>query len=277
MNYQSSYYHAKKAKKSKNLLSGLLVIMLTVILASSGYYALQSQTEQQVQAAATEEVNNHTEELEEDITEEEAPDVHFPEIKDKPKPLLKRLNVPIHIQERGLSCEVAALKMALAYKGVNVSEDELMNHVGYDPTPHVGNTWGNPHQAFVGDINGRQPTTGYGVYWEPIARAGGKYRATEYFTNGTVQLLTEEIGKGNSVIIWGNAASGRRVDWYTPNGGKIIAISGEHTIVVKGYNGEKDNPTEIIVNDPHSGEIVYSVSELKKQWSLLGYAGVIVK
>lgn len=122
------------------------------------------------------------------------------------------LDVPAYIQERALSCEVATLKMALAYKGVTVSENELMGHVGYDPTPHVGNTWGNPHQAFVGDIDGRQPTTGYGVYWEPIARAGAEYRPTEYFTNGTVQDLTYEIVRGNPVVVWGNTASGRRVD-----------------------------------------------------------------
>ena len=187
------------------------------------------------------------------------------------------LDVPIHIQERALSCEVATLKMALAYKGVEVSENELMEFVGFDPTPKSDNTWGDPHQAFVGDIDGYQPYTGYGVYWEPIARAGSQYRESTYFTNGTITDLTYEIVEGNPVIVWGNAASGRSVDWYTPDGKMIKAISGEHTLTVKGFLGSQENPTHIVYNDPHTGQVTQTVAEFSQQWSLLDNAGVIVK
>lgn len=55
--------------------------------------------------------------------------------------------------------------MALNFKGVNVSEDDLIPKVGFDKTPHNGNIWGNPYTAFVGNISGRQMVDGYGVYW----------------------------------------------------------------------------------------------------------------
>jgi len=49
------------------------------------------------------------------------------------------LAVPYFRQEHRLSCEAAALRMGLAYKGKNVSESEIMRYVGFDPTPHTDN------------------------------------------------------------------------------------------------------------------------------------------
>lgn len=193
------------------------------------------------------------------------------------QPTIVRLDVPYDHQDYPLSCEVAALKMALAYKGVSVSEDQLMSIVGYDPTPHSGNVWGNPYTAFVGDINGRQSTTGYGVYWEPILKAARAYRSADYFVNGTVQQLTQEINNGNPIVVWGNAGSGKRVDWQTPEGQSIYAINGEHARVVKGYVGSPESPTKIIVNDPLYGEIIYNTSTFESNWGMLFKAGVIVK
>jgi len=193
------------------------------------------------------------------------------------QPTIVRLNVPYDHQDYALSCEVAALKMALAYKGVGVSEDQLMNIVGYDPTPHSGDVWGNPYKAFVGSITGRQSTTGYGVYWDPIAKAANVYRSGQAFTNGTVQQLTAAVNSGNPVVVWGNVGSGTRVDWKTPEGVTIYAINGEHARVVKGYVGPADNPSKIIVNDPLYGEIVYNTSSFKSNWATLFKAGVIVQ
>lgn len=90
------------------------------------------------------------------------------------------LAVPLYLQQHPLSCEAASLRMALAYRKVDVAEDDLLSQIGVDPTPHTGNVWGDPYKAFVGNVNGKQMTTGYGVYWGPIARVAGNYRrATE--------------------------------------------------------------------------------------------------
>lgn len=188
-----------------------------------------------------------------------------------------RLAVPFHRQERPLSCEAATLVMALRYKGIQVSESTLIEQIGYDPTPHVGNVWGNPHIAFVGDYYGRQATTGYGVYWQPISRVANLYRSSRWFTNGTVQDLTAEIKKGNPIIVWGNAASGARADWKTPDGETVIAIVGEHTRIVIGYVGSAENPTSIITLDPLSGEKYFTRSSFESNWSTLGRAGVVVE
>jgi len=188
-----------------------------------------------------------------------------------------KLDVPFHRQEHNLSCEVATLVMALGYKGINVSEAQLIDLIGFDPTPKSNGVWGNPHIAFVGDIDGHQPSTGYGVYWQPIAAAGQNYRNTRWFTAGSLETITTEIKKGNPVIIWGTAGTGRRIDWQTPSGGNVVAVTGEHTMVVTGFVGSASNPTRIIVLDPLYGEKTFSQSSFLWNWGLLNRSGVVVE
>ncbi len=79
--------------------------------------------------------------------------------------------VAFHRQEHALSCEIASLKMALSYYGVDVSETQLISELPVDtPGPRQpGNIWGDPEKGFVGNIDGTMPNSGYGVYEKPIA------------------------------------------------------------------------------------------------------------
>lgn len=187
-----------------------------------------------------------------------------------------RLAIAIDLQDRALSCEAAALKMALAGKGVFVSESAIMDKVGYDPTPHSGDTWGDPYQAFVGSIDGRQNTTGYGVYWDPIARAGDAWRPSEAFTGWTTAQVAAEIAKGNPVVLWG-VIGGYEDSWSTPGGKFIYAWKGEHTRTVIGFDGPADNPTKFVINDPYAGRITWTRSQLEANWGVFGNAGVVVR
>lgn len=191
---------------------------------------------------------------------------------------LVKLGVSFHCQERNLSCEVAALKMAMNYKGVNVSESELVNKLPFDPTKHEGNVWGNPNIAFVGDIDGKQPTTGYGVYWQPIADIANQYGLVGIsFTGWTIEQLTEQIKNGHPVVVWGTVGTGKRIDWQTPAGDNVVAVSGEHTRTAIGYVGDYKDPTRIIVLDPLYGERYYSTSSFLSNWGVLGNSGVVVQ
>ncbi len=189
-----------------------------------------------------------------------------------------KLAVQYNRQDRNLSCEVATLVMALSYYGVNVPEQPLIDAIGLDGTLHKeGGVWGNPHIAFVGDIDGRQISTGYGVYWEPIARAGNAYRTSTAFSGWNITQVTEEIKKGHPVIVWGTAGSGARVDWKTGDGDNVVAIMGEHTFVAIGFVGPSDNPTKMILLDPLSGERYFIRSSFEWMWGLLGNSGVVVE
>lgn len=187
-----------------------------------------------------------------------------------------KLNVPAFLQKYTLSCEAAALRMALAFRGVLESEDNLLSHIGFDPTPKSGNIWGDPHSAFVGDVKGKQMINGYGVYWEPIERVAKIYRNAKAFTNGSIESITAELNKGHPVQVWTYSKGGRPTTWQTSNGKQIRAVSGEHSIVVKGYVGPAQNPKQIIVNDPLIGEIHLSRQEFLNRWNSLGRSGVVI-
>lgn len=190
--------------------------------------------------------------------------------------LVTKLGVPASLQQHALSCEVSALRMALSYRGHQVSEETLLSQVGFDPTPHKGSIWGDPHERFVGNVDGRQMVDGYGVYWEPIARVGNMYRESEAFTSWTTEQLAREILGGNPVIIWVFSNKGRPTSWYTPSGKQIYAVRDEHSVVVVGFTGPPENPTQIIVNDPLIGQIYWSRDWFEKKWGIFNRSGVVI-
>lgn len=189
----------------------------------------------------------------------------------------KILSIALDYQDQALSCEAAALKMALAGQGVKTTERRIMAVVGYDPTPHRGRVWGDPDVAFVGNIAGRQNTTGYGVHWKPIKRAASKWRTARAFTGGSVSTLTAAIDAGDAVVIWGTIGKARSDSWRTPAGKTVRAWKGEHTRTVIGYIGTAEQPTRFVINDPTAGRLTWSTETLLENWSRFNYSGVIVE
>ena len=187
-----------------------------------------------------------------------------------------KLAVPAFLQQHALSCEVAALKMALAFRGVNVSEETLLSQVGVDPTPHNGNIWGNPYQGFVGNVDGRQMMDGFGVYWGPIAKAARNYRGAQEFEGWSVNQLTDALLAGNPVVIWVYAGSGAATSWNTPDGQKIFALRNEHAVTAVGFVGKADNPSHVIVNDPLVGQVYWSRADFDNKWGSYNRSGVVV-
>lgn len=187
------------------------------------------------------------------------------------------LPIAIDYQDQALSCEAAALKMALAGKGVKVTERDIMKLVGYDPTPHRGNVWGDPNKAFVGLITGRQNTTGYGVHWDPIAAAARHWRPATAFSGWTPVRLAAEIAKGNPVVIWGVIGRSYADPWKTTSGKTIKAWKGEHARTVVGFVGPAEAPTAFVINDPYVGRITWTTATLISNWSTFGNSGVVVE
>lgn len=187
-----------------------------------------------------------------------------------------RLNVPFHRQEHTLSCEIASLKMALSGVGLNIPESELISHLPFDSTPRGNGVWGNPYQAFVGDIDGKMMQSGYGVYWDPIAQVGARYRRTEVIHNGALGELIYHLNQGRPVVVWGYYGNGARYEWKTPDGGLVRAVNGEHARVLIGYTGNMANPENLILLDPIYGELVWSVEQFLSNWAALENGAVVV-
>jgi len=190
-----------------------------------------------------------------------------------------KLAIPLDFQDYPLSCEAASLKMALRHKGIFVSENQIMNYVGIDSAPRQGNIWGDPYDIYVGSLNGRQNTTGYGVYWGPIAKAAKVWRPnSQAFSGWQISDLTKELKNGNPIIVWGVIGRGAYQDsWYTKDGKYIYAWKGEHSRLVIGFIGNPTSPSKIILNDPYVGVLYWSTSSFLSNWNIFGRSGVVVR
>ncbi|MCA9349674.1 C39 family peptidase [Candidatus Saccharibacteria bacterium] len=183
------------------------------------------------------------------------------------------LGVPFFYQTMPLSCESAALKMALAYRGISATENQIMSLVGYNPKQWQvdGNQWDDPYQMFVGDVMGSQSAkTGYGVYAPPIAAAAQALGANSSVHYGvSASFIANQIANNNPVVIWGYSYSGQRIDWNA-NGSAVGAYIGEHARTVIGFRGNPDNPTSFIINDPVSGQLNWTAAQLMANMNIHG-------
>lgn len=201
----------------------------------------------------------------------------------KPEPEIKVnrfvLPVPLYYQQHSLSCEVAALRMALAGVGVKINEKDIIDIMPINPAPRVGNIWGDPDKEFVGSIDGAQNTTGYGVYWPVILNLAQAWRPDSEGRSGASYLdIVRELKAGHPVIYWGVVSSKMAPDsWQTVEGKNIKAWSGEHVRTIIGYEGNGNNPSYLIINDPTAGLLKLSKKKFLADWAHFDNSLVIVK
>lgn len=197
-----------------------------------------------------------------------------------------KLNLPVIYQKKKFSCNVDATRIALGYRGVNLSTDAVHAALPKDNTPYNENNgnpiWGNPYSGFVGDING--DSKGYGIYWGPISAFISKYRKSEAKTGWNRTALLNEVYKDNPVIIWAhngyssspNGAVGQNISWKTSGGQSIYAIAGMHSFVVAGFRGSVDNPTHVILHDTNRGVWTITTSYFDSLWGVFNNSAVVV-
>lgn len=193
----------------------------------------------------------------------------------QPKPTFE-LAVKFHKQEHSLSCEAATLKMVLDFYGLNVSESEIIKKMPFDPTPKNNGVWGDPDKGFVGNIDGRMPSTGYGIHWKPLAETARNWRGAEIIEGGLAGDLTRHLLAGRPVIVWGYLGRGRPLSWQTPDGKKVSAINGEHTRVVYGFRGSPENPDGFFLMDPTYGAMYWEKNVFLRNWDAFGRSGIVV-
>jgi uncharacterized protein YvpB len=217
----------------------------------------------------------------------------IPDIKGKTNPIKKiyfkitgilpikpamRLDVQYHGQEHALSCEIASLLMALRYRGVDVTESQLIQQMPISDAGRrtLDNTWGDPSLGFVGNINGTMPNTGYGVYEEPLYDLASKYRDARIINNATLNDLLKELMNGSPIVVWGVIGKGRSISWKTPEGKVIDAKMDEHARTLIGYTGSSDNPQLMILLDPIYGEVRMKTKNFLANWTLLDKKALVI-
>jgi uncharacterized protein YvpB len=166
--------------------------------------------------------------------------------------------LPWYGQQETFTCNIAATRMALAYYGIYRSESQIKASIGTGLDPNAN--W----------------VAGYGVHSVPIASYISNYRSVDRRSGMTLKDLTTAVDNGDPVIAWVYNRHSTPYGSFTLEGG-YTGYKGMHSEVVRGYIGDPNNPTHILVNDPWRGRLTYSASGWLSIWSYLGYTGVIVK
>jgi uncharacterized protein YvpB len=150
--------------------------------------------------------------------------------------------VPTYVQQRNLSCEYAALVIAMGAYGVWVSEYDFDGLVGWSDNPH----WG-----YRGDITGWWGNTDdYGVYASALVPAVNAYGfwADEFYAQGDASALTRRIDAGAPVIVWLGLWGNTGFYEWTEDGSSYKLAPGMHVVVVYGYDS-----SGVYFSDPATG------------------------
>jgi uncharacterized protein YvpB len=204
-----------------------------------------------------------------------------------PHPNQRVLDIKIHYQEHNLSCEAAALKMALSYEGIAVDEMTLIGYMTRDPRPAKLDSqrhlvaWGNPALGFVGDPNGNlQRFTGYGVYDEPVANAA--LQAGAHLVDAGSGLYGSPIPPsevynavldGHPVVAWiSNTYRTVSLNHYTAYDGSTVYYTlTEHAVTVIGVR-----PDAVLINDPWFGQHWHSKAQFEAAYATFQQMAVII-
>lgn len=193
-------------------------------------------------------------------------------------PATVKLPVPQYYQHHTFTCYSVAAKMALGYRGVTIDEISFLSEIGFDPTKrnYATNLWGDPNQGIVGVIDGNQGG-GYGVHWQPVAKAMGKYRPVEVKQNWNLSDLLATVATGSPVMVWwvNGVWPAKDISWNIPEG-KAYAVNGMHVEVVTGYEGSIENPQVIYTNDPWRGSRRYPPDTFANLWRWFSNTAIVV-
>lgn len=199
-----------------------------------------------------------------------------------PAPAAGLLDIALDLQDRRATCEVAALKMALAGRGIATDETTLLGYTGIDGRPPVVDAtgailrWGDPDAAFVGSPDSNPPDhTGYGVYAAPIARAAERSGATVSASGtgiGPADLYAAVVG-GHPAVAWvtNDYQPAALASWQAWDGARVRYSLKEHAVVVIGVT-----PTMVLLDDPWFGQRWHSRSEFEGAYGTFGDMAVIL-
>jgi uncharacterized protein YvpB len=197
------------------------------------------------------------------------------------------LAVRIDYQDHRLSCEAAALKMALAYEGINIDEHTLMRFISIDSRPATFSNgrlagWGDPAKAYVGSPDGHiEWYTGYGVYEGPVARA--VIRAGAHVVASGSGLYGKGIAPsaiyvavlaGHPAVVWiSNTYLAVPLARYTAYDGATVWYTlTEHAVAVVGVK-----PGAVLINDPWFGKAWHVKAQFESAYKTFAHMAVIVE
>lgn len=168
-------------------------------------------------------------------------------------------------------CESVALYILLKYNDIDVQVEDIVKNLKKGDLPYkVENNiyGGNPEIEFIGNPKTKYS---YGVYNKPIAEVAAKFKGNVVSKIGLeFNDMLGIVKQGKAVLVWATINMSKpfiSTSWiYKPTMEKINWISGEHAMVVIGYNQK-----QVIVSDPYTGTIRYFDKNIfKSRYDYLG-------
>jgi uncharacterized protein YvpB len=186
--------------------------------------------------------------------------------------------IPHRHQVHKETCESASLSMILAHESISASEDDVISLL---PVQSEAGTysagilhWGNPFEAFVGEIDGSESNyTGYGTYYPTIQGAALKLNATVISAGVAIAPATlyQNLLAGHPAVVWVNGSlngqlqavapwdtwDGQQLVWYGPN---------EHAIALVGIT-----PDAVIAQNPDVNSAWQAIARPEFEQSFLSF------
>jgi uncharacterized protein YvpB/SH3-like domain-containing protein len=180
------------------------------------------------------------------------------------------MNVPLVLQNPELpaGCEVTSLDMALQYKGVNIDKITLAKKMPYTTTL-------DPNKGYVGSPYNR---SGYTINPVKLQELVKVYRpGSTDLTGASINILENEIRKGNPVLVWYTIGYGDVTDlnhYKYQNNQKYWWPQPLHCIVVTGVS-----PMNFYINDPLNGNKNYPINKTRfnKIYTDMGKRALVVR
>lgn len=173
-------------------------------------------------------------------------------------------------------CEVTALDTVLRYFGFDIDKLTLCDY--YMPVGYEGEYTFD--EVYIGDPH---TYNGYGCYAPVIVTTAVNYFGsigsdwTAYNLSGTsLYDLFAQIDAGNPVIVWstmGLTDISWQYRWTTPDGNEAWFPSGEHCMVLTGYDL---NAGVVYAADPLKGNMEYSLDQFEYIYNRMNQQAVIV-
>lgn len=200
-------------------------------------------------------------------------------------PTERVLDIPWHHQDHNLTCEAAALKMALSYFGIATDELTLLGDMTVDPRPALFDaagrlkTWGDPAEGFVGNPDGRiERYTGYGVYFQPVARAAAAVGVVVLESGSGLYGAPVPAGdlyyavlRGHPAVAWiSNTYHEVPLRSYVAYDGAAVAYTlTEHAVTIIGVRRDA-----VLIDDPWFGRAWHPKAQFESAYS--SFAGMAV-
>jgi uncharacterized protein YvpB len=271
---------------TKLLLTNIVSYSLILFVLIGGFYLTFSSGTNSTNTAQSQVLGTN-----ENSQKTEIPKTPEPEIISDILPKKQILEIETIQPEYKLSSQAASLAMALSYFKIEVSQDEILDRIGFSrpiQPERIGKEiiWGNPDEGFLGYVNGFfgsgedktiESSTGWGVNSDPVLKVAKEYlKNSEKLKEGSISEIKKNLAEKKPIIIWHQFKnSSEETLTIKTNQNKKFELK-EHTVsLLIGYE-EKDGETIYFLNNPEKGQMQIKQNDLINQWSKMNRQAIVI-